>query len=124
MERLLGGRRKKCDRKLATTERDDHSLERIVRSNRFNNLVEITGECQNHGFTRFKSNNPPPTAGDGLPQLHSSDQAPSELQTKAEVSRLVNRKEELDGGSLEKCSTRMKASFVSHSEIKDRREDY
>ena len=41
----------KCDRKLATTERDNHSLERIVRSNRFNNLVEITRECQDHGVT-------------------------------------------------------------------------
>ena len=70
-------------------------------------------------FHRFKSNTPPPTAGDGLPQLHSSDQAPSALPTEAEVSLLVNRKEELDGGSLEKCSSRMKASFVSHSEIKD-----
>ena len=37
---------KKCDRKLTTTERDDRSLERIVRSNCFNNLVEITRECQ------------------------------------------------------------------------------
>ena len=35
------------------------------------------------------------------------------------MSRLVNRKEELDGGSLDKSSSRMKASFVSHSEIKD-----
>ena len=68
---------------------------------------------------RFKSNNPPPTAGDGLPQLHSSDQAPSELPAEAEASRLVNKKEELDGGSLQKCSSRMKASFVSHLEIKD-----
>ena len=43
--------RKKCGRKLATTERDDHSLERIVRCNRFNNLVEITRECRDHGVT-------------------------------------------------------------------------
>ena len=49
MERLLGGRN--VTRKLATTERDDRSLERIVRSNRFNNLVEITRECQDHGVT-------------------------------------------------------------------------
>ena len=37
--------------KLATTERDNSSLERIVRSNRFNNLVEITRECRDHGVT-------------------------------------------------------------------------
>ena len=43
--------RKKCDWKLATTERDDRSLERIVRPNHFNNLVEITRECQGHGVT-------------------------------------------------------------------------
>ena len=43
--------RKKCDRKLATTERDDRSLERIIRSNRFNNLIEITRYCQDHGVT-------------------------------------------------------------------------
>ena len=43
--------RKKCGRKLATTERDDRSLERIVRPNHFNNLVEITRECQGHGVT-------------------------------------------------------------------------
>ena len=78
--------RKKCGRKLATTERDDRSLERIVRSNRFNNLVEISRECQDHWCHRFKSNNPPPTAGDGLPQLYSSDQAPFELPAEAEAS--------------------------------------
>ena len=33
--------RKKCGWKLATTERDDRSLERIVRSNSFNNLIEV-----------------------------------------------------------------------------------
>ena len=43
--------RKKCGRKVATTERDDRSLERIVRSNRFNNLVEIIRECQDHSVT-------------------------------------------------------------------------
>ena len=43
--------RKKCGRKPATTERDDRSLERIVRSNRFNNLVEITREYQDNGVT-------------------------------------------------------------------------
>ena len=48
--------------------------------------------------------NPPPTTGDGLPQQHSSDQAPSELPAEAEASRLVNRKEELDGGSLDKSA--------------------
>ena len=32
----------------------------------------------------FKGNSPPPTAGDELPQPHSSDQAPSELLAKAE----------------------------------------
>ena len=47
--------RKKCDRKLATTEREDRSLERIVRSNRFNNLVEIIRECQDHGVTVSKA---------------------------------------------------------------------
>ena len=35
----------------------------------------------------FKSINPPPTARDGLPQPHSSDQAPSELLAEAEASR-------------------------------------
>ena len=50
----------------------------------------------------FKNNNPPPTAGDGLPQPHSNDQASSELPAEAEASRLVNRKEELDGDSLTK----------------------
>ena len=49
MERLLGGRN--VAGKLVTTERDDRSLERIVRSNHFNNLVEITRECQDHGVT-------------------------------------------------------------------------
>ena len=49
LEEAVG--RKKCDRKLTTTERDDRSLERIVRSNCFNNLVEITRECQEHGVT-------------------------------------------------------------------------
>ena len=29
----------------------DHSLKRIVRSNCFKNLVEITRECQDHGIT-------------------------------------------------------------------------
>ena len=47
--------RKKCGRKFATIERDDCSLERIARSNRFNNLVEITRTmittCQDHGVT-------------------------------------------------------------------------
>ena len=42
---------KKCSQKLATTEWDDCSLERIVRSNDFNNLVEITRECQDHSVT-------------------------------------------------------------------------
>ena len=43
--------RKKCGQKLATTEGANCSLERIVRSNRFNNLVEITRDCQDHGVT-------------------------------------------------------------------------
>ena len=43
--------KKKCGWKLATTERDDRSLERIVRSNHINNLVEITMGCQDHGVT-------------------------------------------------------------------------
>ena len=50
----------------------------------------------------FKSNNPLLTAGDGLPQPYSSDQASSELL--AEASHLVNRKEELDGGLLDKSA--------------------
>ena len=43
-------------------------------------------------------------SGDGLSQLHSSDQVLSELQAEAEASHLVNRKEELDGCSLDKSA--------------------
>ena len=43
-------------------------------------------------------------SGDGLSQMHSSDQVPSELLAEAEASRLVNKKEELDGGSLDKSA--------------------
>ena len=51
-------------------------------------------------------------------KLHSSDQGPSELPAEAEASRLVNRKEELDGGLLDKsASSQMKANFVSYLEI-------
>ena len=100
VSKLLHGKaagRKKCDWKLATTERNDCSLERIVRSNRFNNLVEITRECQDHGVTVSRATiHRRLQTGNGLPQLHSSDQAPSELPAEAEASRLVNRKEELD----------------------------
>ena len=48
MKRLLGGRNVAGS---SPPLRDDRSQKRIVRSNRFNNLVEITRECQDHGVT-------------------------------------------------------------------------
>ena len=96
--------RKKCDRKLATTERDDRSLERIVRSNRFNNLVEITRECQDHGVTVSRA-----TIHRRLQEMGYRSRIPVTKPllnslAEAEASRLVNRKEELDGGSLDKSA--------------------
>ena len=97
--------RKKCGRKLATTERDDRRLERIVRSNRFNNLVEITRECQDHGVTVSRA-----TIHRRLQEMGYCSRIPVTKPlllnslAEAEASHLVNRKEELDVGSLDKSA--------------------
>ena len=92
--------------------RDDHSLERIVRSNHFNNLVEITRECQDHGVTISTATIHHRLQEMGLLQLYSSDQAPSELL--AEASCLVNRKEELNGGLLDKSALHRLKQVLHH----------
>ena len=111
--------RKKCGRKLATTERDNRSLERIVRSSCFNNLVEITRECQGHGVTVSRAT------------IHSdcrrwattaAFQWPSPFWTSGRSRRVSSGQQKGRIGRWlagKKCSSRMKASFVPHSEIKD-----
>ena len=117
-EKAVG--RKKCDRKLATTERDDYSLERIVRSNRFNNWIEITSECQDHGVTVSRA-----TIHRRLQEMGYCSRIPvtKPLLNSRQKHRSVTsgQKKGRIGRWLagKKCSSRIKASFVSNSEIKD-----
>ena len=112
MERLLGGR----------NEREDRSLERIVRSNCFNNLVEITREC--HDPVRMVSpfQEQQSTADCRRWTTAAAFQWPNPFWTPCRSRSVSSGQQKGRIGRWlagQKCSSWTKASFVSHLEIKD-----
>ncbi len=80
--------RKRCGRKKCTSNRDNRTLERIVKQNPFKNVGEIHKEWTAAGVRSFKNHYAQTYARHGFQLSHSSCQATLEQQTASEASRL------------------------------------
>ncbi len=78
--------RKRCGRKKCTSNRDNRTLERIVKQNPFKNVGEIHKEWTAAGV--FKNHYAQTYARHGFQLSHSLCQATLEQQTASEASRL------------------------------------
>ncbi len=80
--------RKICGRKKCTSNRDNRTLERIVKQNPFKNVGEIHKEWTAAGVKCFKNHYAQTYARHGFQLSHSLCQATLEQQTASEASRL------------------------------------
>ncbi len=81
--------RKRCGRKKCTSNRDNRTLERIVKQNPFKNVGEIHKEWTAAGWSQcFKNHYAQTYARHGFQLSHSLCQATLEQQTASEASRL------------------------------------
>ncbi len=80
--------RKRCGRKKCTSNRDNRTLERIVKQNPFKNVGEIHKEWDCSWSQCFKNHYAQTYARHGFQLSHSLCQATLEQQTASEASRL------------------------------------
>ncbi len=80
--------RKRCGRKKCTSNRDNRTLERIVKQNPFKNVGEIHKRVDCSWSQCFKNHYTQTYARHGFQLSHSLCQATLEQQTASEASRL------------------------------------
>ncbi len=80
--------RKRCGRKKCTSNRDNRTLERIVKQNPFKNVGEIHKEWTAAGVYALRTDYAQTYARHGFQLSHSLCQATLEQQTASEASRL------------------------------------
>ncbi len=80
--------RKRCGRKKCTSNRDNRTLERIVKQNPFKNVGEIHKEWTAAGVSASRTTTPQTYARHEFQLPHSLCQATLEQQTASEASRL------------------------------------
>ncbi len=80
--------RKRCGREKCTSNRDNRTLERIVKQNPFKNVGEIHKEWTAAGVSASRTHYAQTYARHGFQLSHSLCQATLEQQTASEASRL------------------------------------